>query len=74
MRDVLALSIGSILSLLLAVAPLATSVPKSGSEPPLSAVHNAYPQCLPYIVSEIAPKSTLFHHCGESLLGFHPNI
>jgi hypothetical protein len=60
MRDIVALSFGSILSILLALMPLATGVR-------LPDLAQPYPQCFPNMVTGIAPKPTLLHDCNGSL-------
>jgi hypothetical protein len=68
MPDVLALSFGSILSILLALAPLATSVKLP--ETLRGSAGQIYPQCSPKMVAGAAPKPMLLYDCDGSLFKF----
>jgi hypothetical protein len=68
MRELIALSAGSLLSVLLAVAPLERSAFKPEIIKSVSVAADRYLQCYPYIVGELAPKRTFLHDCGGSVL------
>jgi hypothetical protein len=72
MRDVLALSFGTILSILLAVAPLATIAVKASTESAAAATDGPLPQCFPYDFVGIVTRHSLLNHWGNSLLALSP--
>ena len=73
MRELIALSAGSILSIMLAIAPLERSAPRLATVEQVKETPDRYLQCYPYIVGELAPKRTFLHDCGGSVLTSREN-
>ena len=68
MRELIALSVGSFLSILLATAPLGMKFSKLSLEASASGASYGYLQCLPYFVGKFAPKRTFLHDCGGTVV------
>ena len=68
MRELIGLSVGSFLSILLAAAPLGMMLPKLSLEAPASGASHGYLQCLPYVVAKFAPQRTFLHDCGGTVV------